>query len=99
MKDMNAEKRGRDAALDALEDRRADLITTATDIAMAHAIKHGNVTSVDVFDELRKRNTDLGGVDPRWMGAVFREGKGWRRVGWAQLGSHGRAVAVWELKP
>lgn len=87
----------RDRVLDCLEDVRAELIDAATVAARIICERRGSVTSVQVFRYLREcgYGRRLDAVDPRWMGAVFRSGKGWKRVGWDQTGSHGRPVAVW----
>jgi hypothetical protein len=56
------------------------------------------VTSVEVFAEMRAQGYDtaLDMVDPRWMGAVFREDI-WTRSGFETTGSHRRPVAIWKL--
>jgi hypothetical protein len=91
------EEEKRDAALDALEKARANLISVADGIARGLTATHGEVTSVEVFAEMARQGYGpaMKAVDPRWMGAVFRAEKGWTRKGWRQDGSHGRPVAVW----
>ena len=86
----------RDRVLDALAERRRELVARARELAESIARERGRVTAPDVFAALRAAGVDLGGHDPRWMGAVFNRGR-WRRVGWQSTGSHARPVAVWEL--
>ncbi len=81
MKDMEAEARARDAALDLLEYRRANLITAGRFWAMELAKTRIYVTAPMVREAMERAGYDLSGIDPRWMGAVFRAGSGWRRVG------------------
>lgn len=89
------QRQARDTALDRLETTRADLIKVADKLAREIARRTGQVTSVDVFREMRGLGYQLDGYDPRWMGAVFRAGKGWQRVGLRADGSHSRPVSVW----
>ena len=91
-----SEREKRDQVLDALAVRRSELVATAREVATSIARERGRVTAPDVFAALRAAGVDLGGHDPRWMGAVFNRGP-WRRVGWQSTGSHARPVAVWEL--
>ena len=94
---MAREKKKRDEALDLLEERRAELIAVAKKTALDIALRTGTVTSTEVFERLRNEGwgAHLDAVDPRFMGAVFRKGGGWERVGYVQIGSHGRPVAQW----
>lgn len=87
----------RDRVLDALQQTRADLIAAADTVARRLCAQNGQVTSTEVFDELRVQGhgPKLDQVDPRFMGAVFRKGNGWNRIGFEPIGSHGRPVAVW----
>lgn len=75
------------------------LIEGAKQIALDIAFQFGTVTSTKVLDTL-KDDPDLrhllDGVDPRFMGAVFR--KGWERVGFDNSGSHKRPVTVWKRR-
>lgn len=96
------ETQARDAALDLLEAYRAVLIATAEEIAENIWRKHGEVSASEVWVHLRERaETDddladkLDSADPRWMGAVFREDRGWTRLRWENTGSHKRPVPVW----
>ena len=86
----------RDAALDLLAEKRADLVRLARSTAMEIASANGSVTSPEVIEALRQkghgRTLDL--VDRRFMGVVFRAG--WRAVGRKADGSHARTVPVWE---
>ncbi len=81
-----------------LRDARAELIALARTAATHLANRNGTVTSPQVVKELRRRGYGplLDKVDRRLMGPVFRGG--FRRVGYANEGSHGAAVSVWELK-
>lgn len=89
----------RDEALDHLEVRRLYLINCADDIARKIAKEKGSVTSTEVLEILRDELDEemLIGVDMRFMGAVFRSGKGWIRLGWEATGSHCRPVSRWKL--
>ena len=95
--EREAQRRERDAALDRIEATRAQLISIADKLARELVRKSGRVTSSDVFREMKALGYGplLASYDPRWMGAVFRKGKGWQRVGWVNDGSHSRPVAVW----
>lgn len=97
--DLVEEREKRDRALRLHEEKRDALVSLAYCIAVKLAKQHGTVTAPQVFAELAQdpRAVEMmAGKDPRWMGAVFRKGKGWRRVGWTEGGSHGRPVAIWE---
>jgi hypothetical protein len=90
----------RDEVLDTLQRARADLIRFAEAVADSLFIKNGTVTSTEVLDYLRTEESPeikhaLSSVDPRFLGAVFRKGKGWKRLGYAPTGSHARPVAIW----
>jgi hypothetical protein len=88
----------RDAALNLLEDKRAELIACAMQIAQEIAQQLGTVTSPAVLVRLQAECPEaVAGVDRRFMGAVFRRSRGWTRVGWAAQGSHSRPVSVWKL--
>lgn len=90
-----AEKRN--GILDTLASTRANLVKLATEVAKKLACANGTVTSVQVFAKLEEMNVDIRSMDKRWMGAVFRADRGWKRVGWDPSGSHSRPVAVWEI--
>lgn len=96
--DLFEEARKRDAALDLLEESRPRLIQKAREIALELVTIHGTVTGVRVMKELKARGFYDGSKDPRFMGAVFRKGNGWARVGYSAEGSHRCPVSVWELK-
>ena len=87
----------RDTALDMLEQARSGLITAAKTQASIIYLTNGRVTSVEVTEAMRAagHGAAMAGVDPRWMGAVFRSGTGWVRIGWEPTGSHSRPVAIW----
>ena len=90
---------GRDQVIADLHEKRAELIEVGRRIASEIARARGAVTSVDVFEAMRAQGyaDKMLSVDPRWMGAVFRPRKGWKRVGWKPIGSNARPVAVWEI--
>lgn len=75
---------------------KSELVSTAYSIACDIARTRNEVTSTDVLAALRDAGVDTSGVDPRFIGAVFRK-RGWRRVGSRACGSHGRSVSVWAL--
>lgn len=75
---------------------KSELVSTAYSIACDIARTKNEVTSTDVLAALRDAGVDTSGVDPRFIGAVFRK-RGWRRVGSRACGSHGRSVSVWAL--
>ena len=89
----------REAALDNLDRYRVGLVEIAREIAVRLAQRRSRITSVEVFAEMRAQGYDeaLDAVDPRWMGAVFRE-EIWFREGWETTGSHRRPVAIWSLR-
>ena len=96
--DEQSEERKRDEALDALEVSRADLISRAMQIAREIATESGTVTSSQVLAVLRREYPQaMAGIDCRFVGAVFRRGRGWLRLGWSPEGSHSRPVSVWKL--
>ena len=98
-----AEKQqGRDAALALLEQARSGLIEHAFTCACLINSQKWSVSATDVWEVLygqAKLDDNLAHwlkvADPRWMGAVFRESRGWTRVRWEESGSHKRPVAVW----
>lgn len=93
-----AHDKAKDAALNLLEEKRAELISCATQIAQEIARQQGTVTSPAVLARLQEEFPEaVAGVDRRFMGAVFRRNRGWTRVGWAAQGSHSRPVSVWKL--
>jgi hypothetical protein len=93
------EAKARDQALDLFEVHRADLVEMARAVAIELAQTNGRVSGPEVTAELRKRGLGeaLDSVDRRFMGAVFRAGKCWVRVGWESIGSHNQPVSVWKL--
>lgn len=81
---------------------KSPLVTRATEIAIKIAKRDGEVTSVAVWKALLRQakndevlGQELAEKDKRWLGAVFL-GRGWERIGWKALGSHGRPVSVWK---
>jgi hypothetical protein len=92
------QKREREFAEQRLLAARGDMIKLARTVAREIAERDGQVTSPQVVRELRARGhgPTLDKIDRRFMGPVFR--KGWKRVGYANEGSHGAAVSVWELQ-
>lgn len=91
------EKAERDRALDLFEENRRELLSAARKCANELYSLNGRVTAPEVFASLRAGGWGdaLDQVDPRFMGGVFREGTGWRRVGWENEGSHRRPVSIW----
>ena len=85
----------RDAALDMLAKKRAEVVAIARAVAEEIAAREGTVTSPQVLAEMRARGHGdlLDAVDRRFMGVVFR--LGWVASGHAQTGSHKRSVPVW----
>ena len=96
--DPVVEKKARDEALERLSRVRKHLVEKANEVAIRIALGRGTVTSTEVFDEMfHMGHADaMNMVDPRWMGAVFRKGRGWIKVGYATQGSHGRPIPVWK---
>lgn len=93
-----AEKR--DDGIDRVSSKYDDLVEAAKVVAMRIYTERGRVTSVEVVTEMesdpryaeRMRETTQ---ERRWLGAVFRKGSGWVRIGWESKGSHARPVAIW----
>lgn len=84
----------RDEVLDALAKYRGDAIGLAKKAALVIYEHQGQVTSSDVLGYMRRNfGKRIEGLDPRFMGAVFRYG--WKRKGYRAQGSHGRPVSVW----
>lgn len=98
--DPEKERVARDRALNLFERTRQELLAVARVIALEIFQVRGRVTAPEVFGLLKDRGFEeaLGQVDPRFMGAVFREGSGWRRIGWENKGSHRRPVSIWVRK-
>lgn len=92
------EARKRDSALDLFEVHRAELLAAAREVALELAAANEQVTAPEVLEVLRERGhaDSLEKVDRRFMGAVFRSGKGWERVGFANRGSHRQPISVWK---
>lgn len=85
----------KEAAMDALEDTRAEWLAEARVQARNIADRHGSVT----INEVRAAVPIPSGVDPRVAGAVFRGGD-WVCLGYvssARRTSHGRPVARFAL--
>lgn len=76
---------------------REQLIAKAKKIAVKCAAKNGKVSSTDIWAVFQQTKVNTGGNDPRWMGAVFDK-KTWVKTGYEFSGSHGRPVAIWELR-
>jgi hypothetical protein len=94
---VKKERVKRDVTLDRLEVTRSYLINLGRDLAVKLARLKGVVTSSEVLFLLKHQVPEmLDGIDPRFMGAVFR--KGWIKVGYESTGSHGRPVSRWMLK-
>jgi hypothetical protein len=91
----------RDEGIDRVSSKYDDLVEAAKVVAMRIYTERGRVTSVEIVTEMesdpryaeRMRST---AQERRWLGAVFRKGTGWVRVGWESKGSHARPVAIWQ---
>lgn len=91
----------RDQVLDILAETRADLIAAARAIARRIALDKGRVSSPEVLRAMRAEGygPQLSRVKAQFMGVVFRKAAGWHLLRYAQDGaSHGRPVAIWELR-
>jgi hypothetical protein len=95
----------RDLALDRIEWTRPRLVHRGRALALELCERYGRVTSVMVMEALKNQAAhdpglaaEIDGADPRWLGAVFRVGYGWVRVGWSRTGSHKRPVPIWGRK-
>jgi len=90
------EEKARDAALDLLEERRAELIAVGRNIALELAQRDGSTCSPRVLREMRARGYEVE-KRPMWAGCFFR-GKNWRKTGTVvHEGSHKRPASMWEL--
>ena len=90
------EGQARDAALDLLEERRAELIAAGRDIAVELARRDGATCSPRVLREMRARGFEME-KRPMWAGCFFR-GKHWQKTGKVVYeGSHRRPAPLWEL--
>jgi len=95
-KNMAVEGAARDAALDLLEETRADLITLGRCIAKELANRDGSTCSPRVLREMKSRGVPLQDYDGRWAGAIFRPKTEWRKTGEMVFeGSHKRPVPLW----
>lgn len=94
---------GRRRALIDLAHRVAVEMAEANVCAMpSWCVPNGCVTAPQVLTEMKRRGyVAEDEKESRWCGGAFPGGAGknakWRRVGYAPLGSKGRAVAVWAL--
>lgn len=95
--DPAKERAKRDTALNLLESTRGEIIEAARQAAFDLFQENGRVSAPEVFALMKERGYEdaLSKVDPRFMGAVFRSGGGWRRLGYENKGSHSRPVSVW----
>lgn len=94
---LDAQAAARDEALEALEVKRGAQVALATQLAVKIAKRKGSVTSTEVLEAMKDAGADLAGIDKRFMGAVFKSGKGWVQIGVKPWGSHRRPIAVWRL--
>ena len=79
------------------EIRHYKLVELARITARRIAELRGTVTGPQVLKMLKNSKAEgIDDVDPRFLGAVFRNG--WIRVGFSPEGSHRRPVSVWRLK-
>jgi hypothetical protein len=89
----------RDAALNLLRARRADLIRECTAAALRLALDRGEVCA----DDVRTLVTIPPGISPKLVGAVFRDladDKVLRRVGFRNSkrpAAHARHLSLWQL--
>lgn len=75
-----------------------DLCRTGKRAAPSWLVPVGCVTATCLEEEMTERGLlkPEDAADTRWKGGVFTRANGWRRVGYAPVGSKGRVVAVWE---
>lgn len=86
----------RDAALDLLEERRAELVAAGRLIAADLARRDGSTCAPRVLKEMRAQGYEIE-KRPMWSGCLFR-GAGWRKTGrFVHEGSHRRPAPLWEL--
>ena len=96
-----SETEKRDEGIDKVEVKYSDLVDAAKTVAMRIYTERGRVTSVEVVSDMEsdpryaKRMMETA-QERRWLGAVFRKGTGWVRIGWESTGSHARPVAIWK---
>lgn len=78
---------------------REQLIAIAHKYAIRIASTKGTVCAPQVLTVMREKGLlEDSPHDPRWIGAVFGERKGWRRTGrYRRIGSHKRDVTEWAL--
>lgn len=105
MEEVSDEESKRDDGIDRVSGKYADLVAAAIPIALRICAEKGRVTSVEVGAEMeadsryaaRMAWVPPGKKEPerRWLGAVFRRGNGWKRIGFESTGSHARPVAIW----
>jgi hypothetical protein len=90
------EKEKRNKAMERLKLHRRILIHGAKIAADILAREERFVTSTDVLKRMKTVGYNFGQVDKRFMGVVFNEKAGWKRVGFTPKGSHHRPVSIWE---
>ena len=98
--DLNFQGQERDRYLDLFEIHRATPVALGRATAHFLAMKNGSTTSPQVIAEMRRLGYGrmLDENDRRFMGAVFRGGKVWEKLGYSDSGSHRRPVPIWGLK-
>lgn len=98
--DLLFQAQERERNLDLFETHRANELAVARAVAHHLAIKTGRTTSPEVLTEMRRLGYGnlLEGKDLRFMGAVFRSGDVWKKLGYSDTGSHRRPVPIWGLK-
>jgi hypothetical protein len=102
-------KRNKNHVLTKLQKARKELISMASTVAVRLCDANGEVTGIQVREEMTKRGyrnlmeqeVDGKKIDPRWMGAVFGKHSEvrWEFVRFDTLGSHSSPVRVWRLAP
>ena len=99
------EEQKRDEGIDQVSGKYLDLVAAGFPIALQICAEKGRVTSVEVGAAMEADSryaTRMAWVAPgkteperRWLGAIFRRGNGWKRIGFESTGSHARPVAIW----
>jgi hypothetical protein len=100
-----SEEQKRDEGIDQVSGKYSDLVAAGFPIALQICAEKGRVTSVEVGAAMEtdpRYATRMAWVAPgkteperRWLGAIFRKGNGWKRIGFESTGSHARPVAIW----
>lgn len=95
--DLLEGRKRRDQGIALVADNYPDFLTHCRNIAKCHAKEHGSVSTNDirkVIGEIPR------GVNPKIMGAIFRENC-WEAIGYtiaAQPQAHARPIRIFALK-